>query len=94
MPNGFCAANGWSRVVVKGNAYDVLHRNRVGLVRVGVEADALKSVLQEMSDLLDTHSDDPARGLIVQPMVAFDGEIGVGAVHLRLNLTQERHYHG
>ncbi|WP_458793057.1 acetate--CoA ligase family protein [Yoonia sp. MH D7] len=73
-------ANGWSRVVVKGNAYDVLHRNRVGLVRVGVEADELSSVLKEMSDLLDTHSDDPARGLIVQPMVAFDGEIGVGAL--------------
>ncbi len=73
-------ANGWSRVVVKGNAFDVLHRNRVGLVRVGVSADELGNILRDMSDLLDAHSNDPARGLIVQPMLDFTSEIGVGAL--------------
>lgn len=73
-------ARGWDRVVVKGNGFDVLHRNRVGLVRTGVAIEDLRDLLGAMSATLDTHSSDPARGLIVQPMVAFDGEIGVGAL--------------
>ena len=78
------ARHGWSRVVVKGNAHDVLHRNRVGLVRVDVQADELGTVLCEMSARLDANSGDPTRGLIVQPMLAFDAEIGVGALIDRL----------
>jgi acyl-CoA synthetase (NDP forming) len=74
------AARGWGRLVVKGNAHDVPHRNRVGLVRVGVTPDALPATLAEMARGLDAHSSDPARGLLVQPMVAFDGELGVGAL--------------
>jgi acyl-CoA synthetase (NDP forming) len=74
------AARGWSQVVVKGNAFDVLHRNRVGLVRVGVQMGELQEVLREMSAGLDAQSNDPARGLIVQPMLDFASEIGVGAL--------------
>lgn len=74
------AARGWPRVVVKGNAHDVPHRNRVGLVRVGVGAGDLAQVLREMADRLHSHSNDPARGLLVQPMIDFDKEIGVGAL--------------
>lgn len=71
---------GWDRVVVKGNASDVPHRNRVGLVRVGISAEALPAVLTQMADTLNQHSSDPERGLLVMPMVAFDEEIGVGGL--------------
>lgn len=74
------SARGWERLVVKGNAHDVPHRNRVGLVKVGVTPDALAETLRDMAQTLNTHSSDPARGLLVQPMVAFQGEIGVGAL--------------
>ncbi|WP_158644686.1 CoA-binding protein [Paracoccus jeotgali] len=73
-------AQGWSRVVVKGNAHDVPHRNRVGLVRVGVNVDDLPQVLRDMRVALEAHSEDPRQGLLVQPMVDFHGEIGVGAL--------------
>jgi acyl-CoA synthetase (NDP forming) len=73
-------ARGWTRMAVKGNAHDVPHRNRVGLVRVGVAAADLARTLGEMAATLDALSADPARGLLVQPMVAFDREIGVGAL--------------
>lgn len=77
---GRVSARGWDRVVIKGNAHDVPHRNRVGLVRVGVMQNELPDALAEMAKTLNEHSSDPARGLLVQPMVAFDGEIGVGAL--------------
>lgn len=74
------AAHGWDRVVVKGNAWDVPHRNRVGLVRIGTEASALNETLAEMAAILAPLTEDSKAGLIVQPMVSFDGEIGVGAL--------------
>lgn len=74
------AAQGWESVVIKGNAHDVPHRNRVGLVRVGVTSDDLRDTLANMAQILSDHSTDPARGLLVQPMVDFDAEIGVGAL--------------
>ncbi|KKB84441.1 hypothetical protein VW29_10875 [Devosia limi DSM 17137] len=73
-------AQGWERLVVKGNAADVPHRNKVGLVRVGVTPTELAATLRQMAGVLDHHSSDPRRGLLVQPMVAFDDEIGVGAL--------------
>ncbi|WP_112324293.1 acetate--CoA ligase family protein [Oceanibium sediminis] len=74
------ATQGWDLLVVKGNAHDVPHRNRVGLVRVGVTPAELPGTLAEMAKTLNDHSKDPARGLLVQPMVSFDAEIGVGAL--------------
>lgn len=74
------SARGWEYLVVKGNANDVPHRNRVGLVRVGVASHDLPGTLTEMARTLNDHSADPARGLLVQPVVDFYGEIGVGAL--------------
>ena len=74
------AEKGWTRLVVKANAHDVPHRNRVGLVRVGVDVEALPIVLAELGERLDGASQDPGRGLLVQPMIGFDEEIGVGAL--------------
>lgn len=74
------AARGWERLVIKGNAYDVPHRNRVGLVEVGVTPEALTGTLTNLAATLDAQSGDPARGLLVQPMVDFTDEIGVGAL--------------
>ncbi|WP_415183201.1 acetate--CoA ligase family protein [Phaeovulum sp.] len=74
------AKNGWERLVVKGNASDVPHRNRVGLVRVGVTQADLPDVLAQMGETLNTHSSDANRGLLVMPMIAFDEEIGVGGL--------------
>lgn len=73
-------ARGWDKLVVKGNAHDVPHRNRVGLVKVGVLPGDLLGTLHAMAKVLDSHSSDRARGLLVQPMIAFEGEIGVGAL--------------
>lgn len=74
------SSRGWDRLVVKGNAHDVPHRNRVGLVQVGVTREDLSRTLADMAQTLNAHSVDPARGLLVQPMVTFDSEIGVGAL--------------
>lgn len=74
------ASRGWARCVVKGNAADVLHRNRVGLVEVGVRADELGDVVARLAGRLDEVSTDPARRILVQPMIAFNDEIGVGGI--------------
>lgn len=74
------ARNGWERVVIKGNAHDVPHRNRAGLVALDVACGRLEQTLHSMARTLDIHSRDPQRGLLVQPMIGFDREIGVGAV--------------
>lgn len=73
-------AKGWTRCVVKGNAADVLHRNRVGLVEVGVPVERLAEVLARFERRLDEVSSDPQRSLLIQPMIAFEEEIGVGAL--------------
>ncbi|MFT4116075.1 acetate--CoA ligase family protein [Bradyrhizobium sp.] len=73
-------AKGWARCVIKGNAADVLHRNRVGLVEVGVSVDRLGAVIERLSRRLDEVSADPHRCLLIQPMVPFESEIGVGGL--------------
>lgn len=74
------AERGWDRVIIKGNAHDVPHRNRAGLVLPDVSPAALETALADMARRLNEGSSDPARGLLVQPMVAFDLELGIGAL--------------
>jgi len=74
------AAKGWTRCVVKGNAADVLHRNRVGLVEVDVPADDLPAVIDRLGRRLDEVSSDPERVVLIQPMIAITKEIGVGGL--------------
>ncbi|WP_245414242.1 acetate--CoA ligase family protein [Nitratireductor sp. StC3] len=75
-----CAANGWSEVAVKANAHDIPHRARSGLVRVGVALEALPDALIDMARRLDAASNDPQRRILVQPLIRFDQEIGVGGL--------------
>ena len=73
-------ARGWTKLVVKASAHDVPHRNRVGLVEIGVDPSDLPEVLARMATRLETQSKDPARSLLVQPMMSFSEELGVGAL--------------
>lgn len=73
-------AKGWPRCVVKANAADVLHRNRVGLVEVGVTLDRLAATIARFEERLDDISSDPNRSVLIQPMIAFSEEVGVGAI--------------
>ncbi|WP_406633291.1 acetate--CoA ligase family protein [Amycolatopsis sp. WGS_07] len=65
--------------VVKGDAADVPHRARAGLVRVGVTAAELPAVLDTLQARLDEVSTDPDRTLVVQPLLPHTAELALGA---------------
>ncbi|WP_244287316.1 acetate--CoA ligase family protein [Amycolatopsis rubida] len=74
------AENGWPEpYVVKGDAADVPHRARAGLVRVGVTAAELPAVLATLQARLDEVSADPDRTLVVQPLLPHTAELALGA---------------
>lgn len=71
---------GWSGpYVVKGDATDVPHRARCGLVRVGVTAAELPAAAMVVAGRLARLSDDPERALVAQPLLAHAGEVALGA---------------
>ncbi|WP_409464299.1 acetate--CoA ligase family protein [Amycolatopsis sp. GA6-003] len=71
---------GWPEpYVVKGDAADVPHRARAGLVRVGVTAAELPAVLDTLQTRLDEVSTDPDRTLVVQPLLPHSAELALGA---------------
>ncbi|MEH6528218.1 MAG: CoA-binding protein [Sneathiella sp.] len=72
---------GWQTLVVKANAHDIAHRNKHSLVSVGIQVDELPDILRDFGNRLDTLSNDPNRCLIVQPMISFDSEIGIGGLN-------------
>ncbi|MGW2347016.1 acetate--CoA ligase family protein [Streptomyces sp. NPDC001661] len=73
---------GWrGPYVLKGDAVDVPHRARHGLVRVGVEDAQLAAQAAELEQLLDTVSADPDRRLVAQPLLEHTAELALGAVH-------------
>ncbi|MDA3623947.1 acetate--CoA ligase family protein [Saccharopolyspora sp. WRP15-2] len=72
--------SGWhGPYVVKGDAADVPHRARAGLVRVGVTPAELPAVAAVIADRLAEVSTDPDRALVAQPMLAHTAELALGA---------------
>ncbi|MEU9094814.1 acetate--CoA ligase family protein [Streptomyces sp. NPDC048428] len=74
-------AAGWSPpYVLKGDASDVPHRARQGLVHVGVTDAELFGVATVMAARLRAVSADPGRRLVAQPLLAHTTEIALGAI--------------
>ncbi|MCX4835083.1 acetate--CoA ligase family protein [Streptomyces sp. NBC_01016] len=74
--------SGWQGpYVLKGDAADVPHRARHGLVRVGVEEGQLAEKAAELAHLLETASTDPGRRLVSQPLLEHTAELALGATH-------------
>ncbi|NED82989.1 CoA-binding protein [Streptomyces sp. SID11233] len=74
-------AAGWSPpYVLKGDASDVPHRARQGLVHVGVTDAQLFVVASAMAARLRAVSTDPERRLVAQPLLAHTTEIALGAI--------------
>lgn len=74
-------AAGWAGpYVIKGDAADVLHRARRGLVKVGVTAAELPAAVAVIAERLDEVSADPGRALVAQPLVEHTGELALGAI--------------
>lgn len=72
---------GWpGPYVVKGDAADVPHRAKHGLIRLGVAREDLVEQAQRMLNSTGLLSGAPRQQVIVQPMIAHDVEIGIGAV--------------
>jgi len=65
---------------VKGDAADVPHRAKHGLIRLGVAREDLVEQAQRMLNSTGLLSGAPRQQVIVQPLIAHDVEIGIGAV--------------
>ncbi len=75
------AARDWpGPFVLKGDAADVPHRARHGLVRIGVTAGELPTAAAALAERLAEVSVDPRRMLVAQPLLAHTREIALGAV--------------
>ncbi|MET8468556.1 acetate--CoA ligase family protein [Streptomyces sp. NPDC006422] len=71
---------GWSGpYVLKGDAADVPHRARHGLVRVGVSYEQLAGQADELAANLHEVSGDPERRLVAQPLQEHTAELALGA---------------
>lgn len=72
---------GWDGpYVLKGDAADVPHRARHGLVRLGVSAAELPTAAAVLAERLAEVSADPHRMLVAQPLLAHTRELALGAV--------------
>ncbi|MFD2415949.1 acetate--CoA ligase family protein [Amycolatopsis pigmentata] len=72
--------SGWSGpYVLKGDAADVPHRARCGLVRIGVTEAELPAAATVLAEALDRHSADPDRALAAQPLLPHSAEVALGA---------------
>lgn len=72
--------SGWSGpYVLKGDAADVPHRGRCGLVRAGVTEAELPAAAAVLAARLERLSADPDRALTAQPLLAHTAEIALGA---------------
>ncbi|WP_028922561.1 acetate--CoA ligase family protein [Pseudonocardia acaciae] len=72
---------GWpGPFVVKGDAADVPHRARLGLVRLDVTAAELPAAAEAVAGRLATASTDPGRRLVAQPLLDHCAELALGAV--------------
>jgi acyl-CoA synthetase (NDP forming) len=71
---------GWTGpYVLKGDASDVPHRARCGLVRVGVTDGELPAAAAVLTERLERLSTDPDRALAAQPLLAHSTEMALGA---------------
>lgn len=72
---------GWSEpYVIKGDAADVPHRARHGVVRAGITESELPGTAAAIAQRLTAVSADPNRRLVAQPLLHTTGELAMGAV--------------
>jgi acyl-CoA synthetase (NDP forming) len=71
---------GWpGPYVIKGDAADVPHRARHGLVRVGVSAEELPAAAERLAASLARISADPGHRIVAQPLLEHTEELALGA---------------